>query len=139
MGISLLDLVTEHQSGEENTLRKIIEKSGQDFDVSDANKPLELETNIFLWERKEDIRDEMPEGTYVVIDAMYFSTTSIELFNAGLEEMTLCKTHDEVRALEDIELKIGEGRDESKMKEGMQMINSPSYAVENYAGQNTAE
>ena len=134
MGISLLDLVTEHQSGEENTLKRIVEESGQSYDTEGSGKPVQLDERIFLWERKEDILDKMPEATYVIIDAMYFSTTSIELFSKGLESMKLCETHDEVRE-QDVELKIGEGRDDTSMKDGMQMINSPTYVSEKYDGQ----
>jgi 2-phosphosulfolactate phosphatase len=138
MGISLLDLVTEHQSGEENSLKRIVEKSGKKYDVSDAKSPVELDDGIYLWERKEDILEDMPEATYIIIDTMYFSSTVIELFSRGLETMSLHRTHEEVRNQENVDLKIGEGRNRDRMKNGMQMVNSPSFAAEHYAGEKSA-
>lgn len=138
MGVSLLDLVTEHQSGEENTLRKVLEHSGKDFDVSEASKPVELDESIYLWETRDDIPEDLPDGTYVIIDAMYFSTSAIELFERGLKTLRLCASHDEVRSLDNVDLKIGEGRNEEQLKEGMDLINSPSYIVENYQGEENA-
>lgn len=138
MGISLLDLVTEHQDDEGQSLRKIVEHSGQDYEVSESSKPVELDDGIFLWERKEDITDEMPKSTYVIIDVMYFSTSVIELFSKGLETLSVHRTHEDVRSQKDVELRIGEGRDRDSMKEGMALINSPSFINENYGGEKTA-
>lgn len=133
MSISLLDLVTENQDSDDVSLRKVVEERGDSFKLSGSSTPVKLSDDIFLWESKEDIRDPMPEGSYVVIDAMFFSTTTVQLFERGIEEITVFDDHDALRS-SDLPLKIGERGDGYVPRKGMDLYNSPSHIEEDYGG-----
>lgn len=100
MSLSITDLVTENQSNSNVTLREVIETHEElRLEELTSGSPVELTTNISLWEKKEDIPEILPEAQYVIIDTIYFSTTSLEALNNGFDRLWLAETEHDVDRL----------------------------------------
>lgn len=130
--LELHDLVSESQSRDVHSLRKILDIHGieeelPDYQPDSHGEPIELENGIYIWERKEDIPDELPDANYIIIDTIYFSTTSIEALSNGVDKLHIKKTDGELRRLKQ-EKKIMAGGESTNYepKEGFDFFNSPS-------------
>lgn len=79
--------------------------------------------------KKEDLPSDLPEAVYVVVDVMYFSTTSVEILEGGAEELIVyreLKERDETIAT----LLGGERDPDYKADDGYDLFNSPSFVEE---------
>ncbi|WEL19475.1 2-phosphosulfolactate phosphatase [Candidatus Nanohalococcus occultus] len=85
--------------------------------------------NVEIVRRKEDLPEELPEAVYVVVDVMYFSTTSVEILEGGADQLVVYR---ELKEKDETEVSLlGGERDESYgAKDGYDLFNSPSFVEE---------
>ena len=129
MSLSITDLVTENQAKSHVTLREVIETHEElRLEELTSGGPVELTNNISLWEKKEDIPEILPEAQYVIIDTIYFSTTSLEALNNGFDRLWLAETEEEVMKLSKDKsiAAAGESGNDYELPEKFDFFNSPT-------------
>lgn len=85
--------------------------------------------NVDVVGRKEDLPSSLPEAIYVVVDVMYFSTTSVRILEGGAEELIVYRELKD--KAETIATLLGGERDpDYNADDGYDLFNSPSFVEE---------
>jgi 2-phosphosulfolactate phosphatase len=123
---SIKDLVTEHQKNSGRSLRNLVNRIDIDFDIVELEtQPLELGDNLVLWELKEDLPERLPDAQYVIIDTVFFTSTTLAGLESGVEAVKVESSHEAARSNNGIPVG-GESNREYGPREGFDFFNSPT-------------
>lgn len=97
--------------------------------VNEVFGDLSTAENVEVIHRKEEVPVKLPEAVYVVVDVMYFSTTSVRILEGGAEELIVYR---ELKDKEETDATLlgGERAPGYEPEEGYDLFNSPSFVHE---------